>query len=190
VATRRRTPRPDDLVLRQAGFGPPAVPHHMPHAPRSPLPRARPRDRHRAAPACTRQRWNIAAAPAASMEHCCCFPEEEGWPRGRRSEAGGARAADGAHGPGPPQGWTPHRATAGVDTAPGYRRDSLLTEGSGQGKRNLRDDGQQTERRRCSACSVGAAWALDVCGSHIRRWLGRRRNELRWELWPGALVID
>jgi hypothetical protein len=27
--------------------------------------------------------------------------------------------------------------TAGADTAPGYRRDSLLTEGSGQGKRNL-----------------------------------------------------
>jgi hypothetical protein len=26
---------------------------------------------------------------------------------------------------------------AGPDTAPGYRRDSLLTEGSCQGKRNL-----------------------------------------------------
>jgi hypothetical protein len=94
---------------------------------RAPHPRPRPCARRPPAPACKRHRWNIAAAPAASMEHRCCLPREVGRPGAAGGEAGGARAADGHTG----------RATAGADTAPGCRRDSLLTEGSGRDKRNL-----------------------------------------------------
>jgi hypothetical protein len=112
------------LVPRQAGFAPPAVPHLMSRTPRSPLPRPHPPAR--------------ARPQTASMEHRCCPSDIDGTSLslagGRRDRPGppGARLAGrvrltGHTGPG----------VAGPDTAPGYRRDSLLTEGSCQGKPNL-----------------------------------------------------
>jgi hypothetical protein len=96
---------------------------HVPHAPfPSPAaPPARPRPPANGIDGTSllpqRHRWNIAVAGRG----------EAGRPRAAGAKLAGRVRLTGHTGPG----------TAGADTAPGYRRDSLLTEGSCQGKRNL-----------------------------------------------------
>ena len=84
----RDAPARPELVLRQAGSAPAAVPHLMP---RTPVPLFRGPAR-ALATRCIRHRWNIAAAPAAPVEHGCRLPGRRGGPgppgRGWRGACG------------------------------------------------------------------------------------------------------